>query len=235
MKSKTGIVYIQRDKFQIYSPSLSGILEFRYVPELVKDMDVIDKELFENIVKLFIENNKIPAGSLVIFLGDTACFIKDFLGEDAEKLKAQAKEFADQAPFDSVSTKTFAISKGIRVFATNKDLYEAIQIAFEKEKFTIEAVLPGFLVGDSISTAPELTQQAAAVILRKLNTVRQYNLLHPDVEVIKDTTAPDDKTSGLALRSAPTDKKRLLLLIGVFGFLITALVIVYFINYPIKP
>ena len=37
MSNKSGIVYIQRDKFDIYSPALGSVLEFRYVPEIIKD------------------------------------------------------------------------------------------------------------------------------------------------------------------------------------------------------
>ncbi len=239
MASKTGVIYIQRHKFQIYSSALSGVLEFLYVPELVKDMDIADKELFENIVKLFIENNKIPIGNLIIVLGDSACFIKDFTGEDAEKLKAKAEEFVDHTPFENVSSKTFSIGSGIRVFATNKELYEAIEEAFEKSKFTVEAVIPGFLIGDMVGPALDLTPQIANLAVEKLSAVRQYNLLRPDIDLTKDEKSMSEvKGENLNLTIAPAaqgDKKRLVLLIAVFGVLIVALVVVYFINYPIKP
>ena len=233
-----GVIYIQRYKFQVYSPALQGVLEFVYVPELVKDMEVVNKDLFVNIVKIFIENNKIPVCNLIIVLSDNACFIKDFVGEDQEKLKVSAQMFADHTPFENVSSKTFSISNGIRVFATNKELYETIQEAFEGAKFTVEAVIPGFLMGEGVNTISDITPPTANLMVQKLNAVRQYSLLRPDMEFVKaeeKIAEANEEKSNFTISSGPSDKKRLFLLVGVFAVLIIALVVVYLINYPIHP
>ncbi len=230
---RTGIIYIQRYKFQFYSPFLPNVLEFLYVPELIKDMDVTDKVLFENIVKLFIENNKIPLSSLIIVIGDSACFIKDFVGPSIDELKEQAKEFVEHTPFDNVGSKTFSIKNGIRVFATNKELYEFIKEAFEKQNFTVDAVIPGFLMGNNVSVVPDLTVQTAQFIVEKINPVLQYSLLRPDLESIKTEKETEElKEEPKNEKTDSKDKKRLFVLTGVFVMLIVTLVVVYFINYP---
>src|SRR5438876_2132553 len=78
MQAKTGVIYLQKEKFQIYSPYLPNILEFRFVPELIHDFDLVNKELLENLLKVFILNNKLPASGIIIVIADNASFIQDF-------------------------------------------------------------------------------------------------------------------------------------------------------------
>ncbi|HEX8932440.1 MAG TPA: hypothetical protein VF810_04755, partial [Patescibacteria group bacterium] len=66
MQAKTGIIFLQRDKLQIYSPFLPNVLEFRFVPELIRDFDLINRELLENLIKVFLVNNKLPASNMVM-------------------------------------------------------------------------------------------------------------------------------------------------------------------------
>lgn len=241
MSNKSGVVYIQKEKFDIYSPSLGRVFEFRYVPEIIKDMEVINRVLLEDIIKLFIERSQISADNLLFVIGDNACFIKDFM-PDAQTTatpQEQAKEFIDHVPFESVSSKTFAVQGGVRVFATNKDLYRSFKLAFEKLGFKVESVIPGFLIGNNMSLQPSLIPQMAAYALLKLNDLRQYNLLTEEktFEEVK-ATENEEKTNGNGSgdsgveinekKASTKNKKRLFLLVGIFVVLIIIAVALFF-------
>lgn len=245
MSNKSGVVYIKRDKFEIYSPMSGTILEFRYVPEIIKDLDVVNKSLLEEIVKLFIDRAQIPSGNLLFVIADDASFIKDFTAEspnDKNFAQEKAREFIEHAPFDNVSSKIFSIPGGARAFITNKDLFKAIKSAFEKHGFKVEAVLPGFLVGNGMGTQPSLTPQMANYALLKANTLRQYNLL-TETKAVESMDDGQHKSEEKENYSVPEeeknpslpDKKRLRLLLSVFIGLILFTVVFYFVMYPPTP
>ncbi|HWY79797.1 MAG TPA: hypothetical protein VNW29_05575 [Candidatus Sulfotelmatobacter sp.] len=243
MTVKTGIIYLQKDKFQFYSPYIRSILEFRFVPEIVQDLDIINAELLENLIKVFVANNKIVPSNLVFVLAESAYFIKDFVNPVTHKnptvaspllitkelLLKQADEFIEHVPFDNVVSKTIPIKDGLKVCATNKDFYESVAIAFEHLGFTVESVVPGLVLGNGLSLRPVLDLAMATMILQKINAVRQYNLLGQQVfqPQVKQEMEEVDEVEIERLQTKKSDKKRFYALGGVFISLIFVLVIVY--------
>lgn len=250
----TGVIYLQRDKFQIYTSLQANPIEFRFVPDIVRDMDVVNKDLFENIVKIFIQTNKIPPSNLTIVLSDTVCFVNDILlpdkateqtpaqpqspdqkktqdAEDKKEIDHQEEIFLDHVPFESVASTRFPLQKGIRIYATNEELFDEIITTFEKEGFTTDSVLPGALFGNNINILPTLTPIAANLIIQNSPALKQYNLLSQQThesEKIEPATQPEEGTDLPKEKPKPkTDKKRLIVLGSVFGVLIIILIVVY--------
>ena len=244
MVNKTGIIYLQKDKFQIFSPSLGSILEFRFVPEIVRDLDIINSTLLENLIKVFVTNGKIVPSNLVFVLADTTYFTKDILQSPQEQkkpnssnavsvanevLQKQADEFIEHVPFDNVVSKTLPLKNGIKVCATNKDFYEAFVIAFEHLGFTTESVIPGLVLGNGLSTRPVLDQGIVNLIIQRTNSYKPYDLLHQQVfqPPAKFETEDADEVEVERLQNKKPDKKRLIALSGIFASLLLVLVVVY--------
>lgn len=243
MTVKTGVVYLQKDKFQFYLPSIGRVLEFRFVPEIIRDLDVINTELMENLIKIFVTNSKIAPCNLVVVLADNAYFMKDFLPvatqkatvsqQEVEKelLQKQAEEFIEHVPFDNVVSRSLPLKNGLRVYATNKDFYESIVIAFEHLGFTVENVIPGSVLGNGLSLRPVIDPTMAALILQKINTVKQYDLLGQQVfqpQVRQETGEIDEveleRFQAMQIKK-PAQKKQYLLL-AVIGVVLLILLIV---------
>src|SRR5664279_948805 len=133
----TGVIYLKREGFQIYITSYPSIVEFRFVPEIVRDLDIVNKDLLENIIKMFLQGNKLPPSNLTVVLADNAIFTKDFFPTEntlsqpepenestTTKLKVdpaiqvelqnQAKQFVEHIPFESIISKTVPFRNGIR-------------------------------------------------------------------------------------------------------------------------
>jgi len=210
MTTKTGIIYLQRDRFQLYSPYLPNILEFRFVPELIRDFDLVSHELLENLLKVFMANNKVPPSGIVIIITDGASFMKDFVSPPPaqtppgqpptppptlEDLHVQATQYLDHIPFEVVASKVFPLATGVRAFATNQEIYEGIKTVLEKQGFIIQAVLPGFIFGPNLSNRPALDGPSVGIILQKFGTLQGYNLLK-EVVPIPESTLPSDSPGG---------------------------------------
>lgn len=245
--SNSGIIYLQKDKFSLYVPTATKNIEFRFVPEIVKDLDVINLELLENLIKLFITNSKVPPMTFTIILADNACFIKDFIktpqnpnqtvpgqpqppiDEKADQeIKKNEDDFIDHVPFDNVVSKTLPLGNGEKIIAVNKDLLDAIASSFEKIGSKINMVLPGIVFGNNIGIAPALNQVTVNLILSQEDSLRDYDFLNKEVyqPILKDKPEKEDfyvKDDS----DAPKSNKRLFIMIGVFVLLIIVLIVVY--------
>src|SRR3989344_4723541 len=135
MAISTGIIFLQKDKFDFYSPGLIKIIEFRFVPEIIRDLEIINSELLENLIKLFVSNNKIPPSELIIVLADNACFVKDFIvpailvspqqqgalpstlqnSDVSGKFQEDINAFIDNVPFENVQSRNFPMGNGTKV------------------------------------------------------------------------------------------------------------------------
>ncbi len=265
--SEAGVIYLQKDKFDFYTPLLGKIIEFRFVPEIVKDLDVINPELFEDLIKLFIANNKIPACGITMILADNASFIKDFLLTDIppqlpeqtpnqensvvsiprltpEVLKEQVGFFLEHVPFDDVASETYSLSNGTKVWATNRELYETIAGAFEKQGFQIKAVLPGLVFEGNIGSKEILDIAMSNMVLQKFDSLRQHNLLTEkqiEPQIKENTENKQVKKNEVAQEiidttdqpKPGTNKKRLVLLVIVFVLLIGVLVVLFITQKPL--
>lgn len=258
---RTGVIYLQKDRFQFYLPQFASVLEFRFVPEMVRDGDVFNSELIENVVKLFVTNSKIPPSDLIIVLADNISFLKDITppapqpqpktpGQPLqtvktdmakEELDEEVKRFITHVPFETVISKSIPIKNGVRVFATNQELFDVVKKAFEKLGFMIEGVFPGVFYGNNLSAKPVMDAPTANFFLSRVNLVRQYNLLEQKIFVPESKSAKEEEQEPVVFDEDPSavSKKRMPLLLGVFGLLIVVLVVVIAMNFnqfqPHKP
>jgi hypothetical protein len=209
MTEGKGIVFLQKDKFDFYSPGLIKIIEFKFVAEFIHDLEVINSELLTDLIKLFVTNNKVQPTELLIILADNACFIKDFNSPSpvaqqqaasapnqapvsaapvalthtaSEKMQEDIKSFIDHVPFENVLSRNFPMQNGTKVVAVNKDFYEAIKGAFEKAGFKVSAVYPGVIFENNIGSKPNMDIITANNILQKADYLRENNLLKEYVE-----------------------------------------------------
>src|SRR5258708_25050187 len=123
MTAKTSGLYLQKEKFQYFDAYSGRIIEFRFVPEIVRDLNIINSELLENLIKVFVANSRIAPAALVFVLAENAYFTKDFLPPAPQKdasaqpeitkelLKKQAEEFIEHVPFDNVVSKTIPLKE----------------------------------------------------------------------------------------------------------------------------
>ncbi len=246
---KTGILYLQKDKLQLYSPFLGSVLEFRFVPEIIRDLDVVNLDLLGSLIKVFVTNGKVPPSNLIVILCDNAYFVKDFIYPapatpqknvpqravtqkiTLEDLQKQADVFIEHVPYDNVVSKTLPLKNGIKVCAVNQDLFESIKMVFEALGFTVEVVLPGVVLGDNLSSRPALDGAMVNITLQRINSLKQYNLLAQKTfqpESVRKTEIVDDTTQVTEVeQNKKPNKKRLYAMVGILFTLLIVLVIVY--------
>lgn len=224
MKPKgAGVLYLLKDRFQIYTNLNPDIVEFQFPPNTVRDLCVINKELLEKEVVKFIQEKGIGATNLIIVISDEASCITDI---DQETLSKDEMEFQNHVPADQIIVRKMHPSGPITLYATNQTLYQTIQKAFEKQGSTIEFVLPGYIFANSLSAASSLTLEAAGAVFKDAISHKAYNLLlEPLVFGEQETTMVREER--LERQQRKIDVLRLYAMANIFGVLIIAVLVVW--------
>jgi hypothetical protein len=164
----------------------------------------------------------------------------------SEELKKEMLEhqelFIERVPFEVVSVQTAPLASGERVYAANQELLDSMKLVFEQHGFYVDSIIPGGLFGNNFGNQTMLTPATAQLILQSLPGVKKYNMhaytpkdeaadmkevenkeKEESAKVEQDVVEPETQEK----RKSKVDKKRLIMLSGVFGFLIIILVVVY--------
>jgi hypothetical protein len=253
-----GIIFLHKDKFDFFERGLTKIIEFRFVSEIVRDLEVVNAELLENLIKLFVTGNQAVPSEVAIVVADNASFVKDFSNpqvpsqpgpgnlqasqlqkapaDNSESMESEINDFIENVPFESVSFKKFPTATGMKVIAVNKDLYEAVKVSFEKTGFKVSGVYPGLIFGGGVGSKISLDIVTFNQILQQVETLREHNFLIE--EKVKQTAPPVENGNGEnqnytvpeqdTKAPAKTDKKRLFIMLSVFAVLIAILVYLIF-------
>lgn len=247
MTGKPGVIYLLKDRLQLYSPYLSQIVEFRFAPEMVRDSDVINGDLIETQIKAFVLNGKIVPSSLYILLADNAYFVKDYVlptppavqkgappsppPMSMETLQVMSLDFVEHVPYENVVSKTVPLKNGLKVIAVNKDFFDTIGGAFEKLGFKVEGVFPGLVLGNNLTTKPAMDPNIVNAVITRAGSLKEFDLQHQEVYTPaprKGTeTSVEMEIEDFDARKGKPDKKRLYMMLGVFGVLLIILVFVY--------
>lgn len=250
--AKTGVIYLLRDRFQLYSPFLRQIVEFRFSPDMVLDLDVLNGDLLQEQVKVFVTNGKIAPSNLIFVLNDSSYFVKDFSmiaqtppaaqkpGQTApppatismKDLQPQIDMFVEHVPYENVVSQTFPLKNGLRVCAVNQDLFKTVQRAFESLGFTVELIIPGMVLGGGLSAKPVLDGVLTSTTLQKAPALKQFDMKSQDAfspTPKKQDEQIDEVAEELENSKEPpkTNKKRLVAMLGVLVSLLVVLVIVF--------
>ncbi|MBI4079239.1 MAG: hypothetical protein HY429_02995 [Candidatus Levybacteria bacterium] len=212
MTNGRGIVYVERSGFY-YQASGQAPLSYTFPVDTVNNIEVVNRDRLELEIRTFIQNNKLVPATLTIILGQSICFDKDIVEGDASQQEIEAQKFLENVPFEVVVSKSFPLSHGQKIIASNKDLCKLIKTAFEKEGFSVSGVIPVLAFGANIEG---FNQDTAALMLQRFDVSRHNNILE-EREII--TAAKEEPPA------KKQQKNRMLLilffiLIAIAGFLV---------------
>lgn len=215
---KAAIVYIEKGRFFYYGVHNPNILKFDFPPTIVKDMEVLNKELLSTHVQSFISVNKLTPSKVTIFLSNEILFMKDVPGIEYSQKEEHIKAFIENVPFEKVVHVIQYKDKLLKIVTANQELCSEIKKAFEKLNFEIHAVVPSIFVENlTIAAGAGLDSQTASLLLAVADSLRQFNMMPPN----PSQNPLQNITANAASKEHP---KRLPLLLGVFGSLIAILI-----------
>jgi len=215
------ILFINRNRFQLFGGNLTGIITLDVPATIVRDMEVLQKDGLYTLIKQWVKQYALTGSQLVIVFSSSTYFEKVFPSSENEQMEHDILKFFDSVPYESTWTKVYPAEKGKRAVACNRTFYETLHQGFSLQGLPTKAVIPAFALG-ALSGKSALDGELIQFILKNLDTLTRESLI--DTEEL-GFTAPVQSNQ----QTAPVKKKsNLPLLLGVFGILILILIITIF-------
>lgn len=227
------IVFLDKDGFSLYSPTLESPMRLTFTPETVQDMEILNTDAFIAQATTFLTRYVIPPSNITILISQTLLFIQDIPtvissteeGIPPETISAvdqqkKIQDFIDTVPFENIESKTYPIENGIRIAATNKSMYENIITVFEKQGSIVKTVIPAFILG---LPNEGLNDDVITAVINNSEALKAESfMIHPQ-EIIQLT--PEEKKKQFL--SLPKKQTKLYAYGGIFVVLIAILGFMY--------
>jgi len=212
------ILFINRNTFQIFGGTLTGIVTIEVPESILRDGDVISEDGAYTLIKQMVKQYILTGSQLFIVLSDISYYEKIFSSVETTQLENDVLNFFNVVPYESLLTKVYDIEKIKRALAVNKALYETIRQGFSLQGIPIKAIVPACVLG-TFGTKHIMDVAMANEIMRNVDGLTKQSFLDSQ-EVNVPVSRPEE------VLTSPKKKSQLPLLLGVFGVLIAILVIV---------
>lgn len=218
-KHQHAVCFFQRSRLSLYIPARKEVAALDFPPTILNDVTVIDQDQFTKAVTKLLAQYKVDPGPVLIVLASDVCFTQEVEMIDA-KTKQSATEVVKALRTSMPYTNVFArvIHQGKREIAValNREFYEPLLAVFRDEKFDVTTLVPEFILSTPIAETG-LTPEIAVQLGLMVDKLESFDLLESQEKARMITTSAQ----------TPEDKKRTLMLVGVFTVLTLILVAVW--------
>ena len=213
------VCFFQRSRLSIYIPARKEVAALDFPPTILADVTVIDQEQFKKAVTKLLAQYKADAGPVLIVLATDVCFVHEIEVDAKKEKKPNAEilnELRSSMPYTNVFARVIHQGKRELAVALNREFYEPLLAVLREEGFDVTTLIPEFILSTPIAETgltPELAVQLAAMV----DKLESFDLLESQEKARMITTSAQ----------TPEDKKRTLMLVGVFTLLTLILVAVW--------
>ncbi|MBI2442796.1 MAG: hypothetical protein HYV40_02720 [Candidatus Levybacteria bacterium] len=229
-----GFLYLDQNGMLIYMTTTPTVIQFPFPLDIVRDLEIINKDLLQKEVNELFKNNAIPPTRFILALSPNLLFEKVFTNAKDPQAQADIQQFLDNIPFERTGTIIFENAES-KLIATNKDLYQTLTKIIQELGSVVEYIMPAYVLGIDVNQALSMNQAVLNDIHRKAPSLRQYSFLVESPAInpkASDTRIPNSSTNKPSEKPQENgDKKRLFLLLGIFVILILILAIVAYLSF----
>src|SRR3989338_3594844 len=244
---KSGLLYIRRDKEQLYIVGSSSSIEVVFDPAVFENLEVKDKDAFESSIKEIIQKKVSKNISILIVLSSDIVFRKDMPKISGGELDQEINKFIDAIPMDNenLDYRIMPVESGVAVIATNSIIYNIARDAVESLGSEVLAIVQSAFFGVTTSdiTLNVFAQIAKAnvsygeadfmrkgphgkIVSNPISIMNKNRSATPVVSSISSLSESPAGSSGVVEVKSSISKKSVFLVIltivlfGISGFLI---------------
>src|SRR3989338_5885197 len=232
------IVFIHKDKLEYFDETQSKIFQFVFQPNLIQDLEVVDKDQINIQLKSFIGTNKLTVANLLFVIAEAITFEKTFQIVPNANKDLEIQKFLENIPFEHVSYKIIDGQKDYKVLAINKELYDVFKFTFESLGFKVLSIIPQSALGDSYRNSQNLNSDMVKYILIHFDPLQKQGFFQEEIKPIPQTSEGEELTTSnqqpRPVNQNPVNKYRFPILLSVFFVLIGVLSYFVYIQYTQK-
>lgn len=139
----TTVVSIDRTQILLCAAHHAKPLQFNLTPDLVQDLEIINRDVFTKNFATFLAAAKLKPGKAIFIFDQTMSFIKDYPGT-LPPTPETTQKFLDTVPLRSVSGKLFKSTGGFKLVVVNRELFEILSKHFSDLGFSDTVLVPSF-------------------------------------------------------------------------------------------
>ena len=223
-----GIFYLDANKGYFYGSNSSSVLQVEIPADTMSYFDIINRDKFYQIIQALVTTHKIAPAPLLILVSAGATYEKNIASKTTEEINTESAQFLETVPFEKVLSRIYKMGDTATLFATNRDLYEAVKHGFEKLHFSTAAIV-SLAVLQKVMPDLGSTLNLEAVA-SKFDAIKQYSFI--TAEEINNPAKPRVEQE----EKPKSNPMRLYGLIGVFVVLVGVLVVMVIVTMqPPKP
>ncbi len=149
---KKGIIYLKREGLELCIKGVPYPLKLDFGTDAITNLEITKKEAIYGQIDSFVSKNALKPMECVMVMSEEITFKKTIDSPKKEIVEQETKDFLGEVPFENekLQHKTIMVQTGATVFAVNKDFYEHVKHGFEMVEWSIEAVVPEGLFGESV-------------------------------------------------------------------------------------
>ncbi|MDP3941017.1 MAG: hypothetical protein Q8Q49_01770 [bacterium] len=228
-----GFLYLDQNGLLMFTSTMPAVLQFAFPPDVVRDLEVINKQLLQNELQNLIKANNIQPSRFVIALSENVLFEKPFHDSKSPDTQKEIQEFLDNMPFEHTATIIFENAES-KLIATNRDLYQTLSHLFEQEGSVVDYIFPSYVLGVDVNQALAMTKDRLSEIYRRAPSIRQYSFLtdttqQPQGHAEQKADSPQAKKEDG--KGEKTSNTRTFVLVGVFVLLLVVLAVAAFLSF----
>ncbi|OGH22460.1 MAG: hypothetical protein A3F31_05440 [Candidatus Levybacteria bacterium RIFCSPHIGHO2_12_FULL_38_12] len=228
MQDKNSLIigFLQRNLLVVFGTEINGVLTVDLKEDLVKDLEVIDKNKLENQIKVFAANFKLPPCNIILVLSEAVIFQKDIIGVNQNEIDSYIQDFLDNIPVETVSSKLFPIENGVKIIAVNRQLYEVIGKTFQSLGFSVLSIIPEILLDKKIVEEQTGIDTDTTSFLNNMDYIKSNTIWSQTIQLKSSLPALSVKKE----KTSEHTGKRMYVFLATFVFLLFSLIVMLLIK-----
>lgn len=205
----------------LYHLEYEGDERVNFSSQVYSNQQIVNPELFDELVANFIAKVDLPAQSAVLTFTDNLIFHKELNSDPALNISVEKVNFLKTLPikFNDLVCLQIQVDEKIHILACNKQLFLSIKKIFENFKWQIRAVVP-VSVFDNVK-AKNLSIENVSQILNSEQILEMADFLN--AEEFESGSSID--SSNVELKKDPQSSLLTIILIFILTFLIASITI----------
>lgn len=238
-KYHKGIIYISKNEIVAIVEGSALGFSVNFGPGEIQNLEVTDKQIFEDEVSNFIKHNSLTFEYVTIVLSTDLLFIKQVTYNDDNDLESKQKVFIDEIPLDpsELATKIVTNHNAADFIAVNKSFYEFVIEVLEGLKIKIQAVVPEIIFNANVPSEFPFKSKSFEELfstLENTDILNTYNFiaLGEDVPSKLEVVSSYLKKKGPIYFSHKKNVAMIAILVSLAILLAILLVVQYFVKIP---
>ncbi len=139
------IIYLENaSALSLYNDKGERTDQLTFPKDLIKKEQIVDQEKFDSLVALFLAKSELKKQHAYILLGKELIAEKVIPTEKQELPEDELKKFFESTkiPDKDLAKNVYQFTNEVHAIAAHKGLYLGVATAFQKQGWTIDAVIP---------------------------------------------------------------------------------------------